>query len=109
MIPWKHAIRVGLVVAVPVELVNFFVFMPPLDVGIADDASWFTKLLFYQWVVFHYPAVQLTSMLDPFGKAYPTAVWMLGGYLETALLIFACVLGRYWWRKSVDRHNQEGA
>ena len=107
----KIAVLVALGVAFPVELVNFVVFMPPLDVGIPDDAPWYAKLLGLQWALLHYPGLRLTSLLDPFYKAYPLDVltWFLSGYIETALIIIACILVFHWFRRWMDRRLEEAA
>ena len=109
MTGFKKAVLRALGAALPVELVNFFVFMPPIDVGIPDDASWFTKLLFSQWAVLHYPGLRLTSLLDPYGKAFPPFFWLLGGYVDTSLLILACILGFQGWRRFIGRRSREPA
>ena len=94
----KRAALVAMGTALPIELVNFFVCMPPLDVGIADDAPWYTKLLGYEWVVLHWPGIRLGNGIDAYYKAYAfdVCLWFFSGWLETAVLIIALVLGVRW-------------
>jgi hypothetical protein len=105
----KKAILTALGAALPVELVNFFVFMYPLDVGIPDDAPLYAKLLGIQWVVLHFPAFWLTSRLDPSGKVFPPFFWFFAGYADTALLILACILGLQGLRRFTGRRTREPA
>jgi hypothetical protein len=107
MIEFKKAVLRALGAALPVELVNFFVFMPPIDVGIPDDAPFYTKLLGFQWAVLHYPGLRLTSQLDPYGKAFPPFFWLLGGYVDTALLILACILAFHGMRRFIGPRIDE--
>ena len=90
----KRAVLVALGMAIPIEVVNFFVFMPPLDVGIPDDSPWYTKLLGLQWAALHYPGLQVASLIDPYFKAFPVDVftWFLSGYVDTVLVTLGVVL-----------------
>jgi hypothetical protein len=46
-------------------------------------------------------------MLDPYGKAFPPLFWLLGGYVDTALLILACILGSQGLRRHLGRRANE--
>jgi hypothetical protein len=90
----KKVLLVVMKVTLPVELVNFFLFMPPLDVGLPENAPWYSKLLFYQWGALHFPGIHLMNGIDPYYKVLPLDlfVWFLSGYIETALLILGVYL-----------------
>jgi hypothetical protein len=87
----KKSIVITAVVAIPVELVNFFFFAFPIDVGLTPDAPWYSQLLGAEWVLLHLAGLRMTSRLDPYGKAprVDYFVWFLSGYAGTALLLLA--------------------
>ncbi len=105
----KRIALISLAAAVPVELVNFFVFMVPLDVGIQDNATWYTKLLGIQWVLLHFPGLHLTSLMAPHSNfiAADIFIWFLSGYIDTALVIFACVSAMRWLRRFIDERTKQ--
>jgi hypothetical protein len=90
MTTMKRSVVTALIVALPVELVNFFVFPFPIDVGLPDNAGWFEKFIGLQWVILHWPGLWLTSRLDPYEHLHLLfPVLLLSGYLDTALLFIA--------------------
>jgi hypothetical protein len=99
----KKRILIAALVAIPLELVNFFFFAFPIDVGLSDDAPWYTQALGAEWVLLHLPGLRLTSWLDPYPSSpnLERAVWMLSGYVDTVLVLVAGILvvwGLKRWR-----------
>src|ERR1700678_1054732 len=90
----KKRIILALVVAIPLELVNFFFLAFPIDVGLPDDAPWYAQALGAEWVLLHLPGLRLTSWLDPYPSSpkIEIVVWMLSGYIDTALVLLAFIL-----------------
>jgi hypothetical protein len=98
----KKTAGLALLLALPIELVNFYVIGFPLDIGYPDDAPWYIKLLGLEWVLLHYIGLFL---MDPFEKLtgchdgnvvagcvrVDTAVLLAGGYLATVLVVFALI------------------
>jgi hypothetical protein len=90
---WKSAAVIGFVAAVPIELANFLFAMPPLDVDMSPDASWFAQALDFEWAALHLPGILFTNALGPSNLTpLQFLVWILFGYLDTALLVFAAIL-----------------
>jgi hypothetical protein len=83
----KKPIITALIAALPIELVSFFVFPFPIDVGLPSDAGPFAQFMGAQWVILHLPGLWLSSWADwqP-GLTFPAL--LLSGYFDTALLIF---------------------
>jgi hypothetical protein len=97
----KTMIGIALIVAIPVELVNFFFFAFPIDVGLAPDAPWYSQLLGAEWVLLHLAGLRLTGWLDPYGASprLDYFAWFLSGYAGTALLLIAGILTFRWIRR----------
>jgi hypothetical protein len=86
--PIKSAVLWALLTAIPVELVNFWLAMPPLDVGLAPDAPWYANVLAGEWVILHLPGLRLASSIGMLDFGGPGLFILLAsGYLDTALLI----------------------
>lgn len=95
----KRAILKALGIAFPIEIVNFFVFMPAIDVGLPEGAPWYIQLIGWQWAVLHWPVMKLTSWLDPFDSHHiDWLLWLIGGYIDTFLILSVCILGVRWLR-----------
>jgi hypothetical protein len=103
----KKRIFIALAVAVPLELVNFFFFAFPIDVGLPDDAPWYAQALGAEWVLLHLPGLRLTSWLDPYpsSQKFVFAVWMLSGYVDTALVMIAGILVFAWVQRLRAKHS----
>lgn len=88
----RKRVIIALVAALPIELVNFFLFPAPIDVGPAPDASLFERFMFTQWVLLHLPGMWLSDWFDPDGRRGATDfIFLLSGYIDTALLILAVI------------------
>ncbi|HTX76904.1 MAG TPA: hypothetical protein VMD29_11920 [Terracidiphilus sp.] len=84
----KHRILVALGLAFPLEAVNFFLLMPPLDVGYPPGTSWWIRLIGLQWVLFHWVGLRTIDLLQGTRFAILTVpILFIGGYLELALLL----------------------
>jgi hypothetical protein len=80
----KSPIKISLLAALPIEVVVFFLFAFPIDVGLPDNAPWYRSAMALIWFFIHYPAFRLAL----FGQSvFP--VWFLIGYLDTVLLLIA--------------------
>lgn len=91
----KLAIRLALLAGLLLELANFYLAMPPFDVGLPADASFVERLLAFQWGALHFPGLLLLDPMERAGFSTMTMriVLFASGYFETALLIFAALLG----------------
>jgi len=93
-LPFKSALFLGFVAAIPVELANFWLAMPPIDVGFAANTRWYEYVLAVEWVILHFPGLVLSGWFEQrgYGK-YDAFLLFASGYLDTALLIalgFVC-------------------
>jgi len=53
----KRPILLALVAAIPIETANLYYAMPPIDVGLSDDAPWTAKVICGEWVCMHLPGL----------------------------------------------------
>jgi hypothetical protein len=94
----RLALIFALLVAIPVDALNFWVFPYPIDVGLPDDATLLEKLIGAQWVILHWPGLYLSDWFD--STSSPTwrtdFVLFVSGYFDTVLLIIA-FFGVFWW------------
>ena len=118
----KSAVKVGLLVALPIEFLNFFFAGFPLDTGFDPSATWVDYVIGYLWLLPHYPGVLLIVLIDgtSFEKQlvarfnwtgltvfYDVAMFVIG-YLDTAFLVLAGVLIFRWWVRRLDKKLLEG-
>ncbi len=88
----KSPIRAALLLAVPIEIVNFlltFRIYPP-DVGFAPDARWYTKAVGFQGLSLHWPGLWLGQWVynTRFEWLVPF-LWAVSGYIDTVVVIIA--------------------
>ena len=97
----RSAIRLALLLAIPLELANLYLATPPLDVGLDPNAGLAERLLAFQWVALHLASLPLLWRMDRavFSGGAMETVLFAGGYFETALLIFSVTLGLRWLRQ----------
>jgi hypothetical protein len=101
----KFALLFGLVAAIPIEAVNFWVFPFPIDVGLPDNATLLQKMLGAQWLMIHWPSFLLAGWFDQIGfSGHANLVLLFGGYLDTALLIIAGTLCFQWIRHLAGKY-----
>lgn len=84
----KRRIAMAFGFAFPFEVVNFFLLMPPLDVGYPTGTSWSIELLGAQWAVFHWIGLRASDLLQ--GSRYSALgfpIVFACGYLETVVLL----------------------
>jgi hypothetical protein len=62
--------QIALVVAIPIEIANFFLAGFPLDTGFEPVDPWYAKVIGYQWLVLHFSgrAVGWLAGWHGFGK-----------------------------------------
>jgi len=89
----------SLVGALPAEAVNFWIFTPPIDVGLPPDAPWYEKLIAFQWVVFHLPGMYLSDWLT----GHDGLVIFVCGYLDTAVFLALATILFKWTRHLVKK------
>jgi hypothetical protein len=82
--------------------VNFFLLAPPIDVGLPDNASRFEKLVAFQWVILHWLGLQAPDWL---GSQLGVFVLFASGYIETVLLMIACIFAFRWVRRLTGKHS----
>jgi hypothetical protein len=92
----KRPVVLSLAIAVPFEILSLALATPPLDVGLADDATWYQTLLAGQWAILHLPGIWLSFRVEKLGLhiyAYPNfwIYYFIFGCLDTAMLILVCI------------------
>ena len=110
-LPIESALFRGFVVAIPLELANFWLAIPPIDVGFAASPRWYEYLLDGEWVFLHLPGLLLSGWFEQrgFGK-YDAFLLFASGYLDTALLIaLAIVCFRFIRRRIRNRSRRPSA
>lgn len=91
-------IRVALLVAIPIEAVNFWFNRYPIDVGLPADARWYTKVLDGSWLFLHLPGLWFVIRVDSwlgttrFGRLLELSLVAASGYVDTAIVILIGVM-----------------
>jgi len=102
----RRSIVFALALAVPIELLNFFVFPYPIDVGLPDDASWLQRLVGAQWIVLHWPGLRLLEWLGAVGgQRLAIPGLFASGYIDTVMVILASALFVMWLRRLASKHG----
>ena len=78
-----------LLAALPIELVNLFFLMPPLDVDMPPNTPFLAQVIGIQFLVLHMPGMMI---LDAFGFSNDFVELFVSGYLTTVLLLVAVAL-----------------
>jgi hypothetical protein len=92
------------------ELANFWLAMPPIDVGFAASPRWYEYLLAGEWVILHLPGLLLSSWFEQrgFGK-YDAFLLFASGYLDTALLIALGIVCFQFIRRIIGMRSRKPA
>lgn len=97
-------IKVALLTAIPVEAVNFWFAMFPIDVGFAPDTKWYTKAAGYEWLFVHWPGLWLGQWMDDTRLEWLGGfLWAAVGYIDTVILIVAGILVFRLLRRTTSR------
>ena len=100
--------KLALIVALMIEALNLRFCGFPLDVGLPANVPWYTRLLADQWLVLHLPGVVSLSWLDRLGlHRFDYFALFLSGYVETVLLLIACIALFQWIRDATTRDSTE--
>jgi hypothetical protein len=100
----KSKLGIVLLAALAIELVNWFLLAFPIDVGYPPDTPWYIQLIGIQWVALHRFGLFSLVWFEKLAGCHQfnvvmgcqrvdTVVLFAGGYLTTALLIFAIMFG----------------
>lgn len=103
----KSPVKIALLAASVIEAVNFFLLAPPIDVGYPPGTPWYINLIGLQWVILHWPSGLFLNRFERvFGcqqfnivmgcRWVDIFVFFVIGYLDTALLLIAIILGLRW-------------
>jgi hypothetical protein len=111
-VPEKHTqmklkMGIALIVSLAIELVNWFVFPFPIDVGYPPDTPWYWQLIGFQWVGLHYIGLYSSDWFEKIlgchqrngrdvvmgCKRVDIVVFFTGGYLTTLLIVLAVMFG----------------
>ncbi len=95
----KKPLILALLLAIPLEWASFVVYPFPIDVGLSDDAGWFTKVMGLRWVLMHWIGLELGRWFDGNNQLVLWAI-VFGGYLEIAVALFLVLVA---WKKLVGR------
>jgi hypothetical protein len=100
IVAMKRPILFALLLAIPVEVVNFFFLAFPIDVGLPEDASWLEKLAGSQWVILHLPGLRLLDWFDRMGLSrLGIFAVFASGYLDTVLVLIVGIFAFRWFRR----------
>jgi hypothetical protein len=106
--PMKSALLWGFVVAIPFELANFWLAMPPIDVGFAANTRWYEYLLAGEWIILHLPGLLLQGWFEQWGFGrYDAFLLFAIGYLDTALLIALSIFCFGLIRRFIRRRSRK--
>lgn len=104
----KSPIRTTLLLAVPIEIVNFvltFSIYPP-DVGFAPGVRWYTKAVGFQGLFLHWPGLWLGQWVDNTRFEWLEGfLWAAVGYIDTVILIVAGILVFRLLRRTTGRQG----
>jgi hypothetical protein len=104
----RSPIKLALIGALLIEALNLRFCAFPMDVGLAANIPWYTRLLADQWLLLHLPGVVSLGWLDRLGlQRFDTFVLFVSGYLETVLLLIAGIVLWQWIREVSTRHPVE--
>jgi hypothetical protein len=103
----KWPIKTALAASLPIEAITFWLLAPPIDVGYPPATPWYINLIGLQWVILHLPGLRSLNLFERvFGcqqlnivmgcRRVDTSVLSVSGYLATALLLIAVILGFRW-------------
>jgi hypothetical protein len=91
----KSSVKLALIAALLVEYVNLILFPFPIDVGLPENANWLEKAWEAEWVCLHAPGLFTVNWLDRVGLPDGFVI-VHGGYLSTAILVFALAVSIQW-------------
>ena len=97
----------ALLVSLAIELVNWFVFPFPIDVGYPPGTPWYWQAVGFQWVALHYVGLRSSDWIEKVAgchqrnghdvvmgcKSVDIAWLFAGGYLTTLLVVLTVMLG----------------
>jgi len=107
-LPSKSALPWGFVVAIPLELANFWLAMPPIDVGFAANTRWYEYVLAVEWVILHLPGLLVSGWFEQRGLGrYDAFLLFACGYLDTALLIALGIVSFRFIRRIIKRRSRK--
>jgi hypothetical protein len=109
MVAVRKPIIIALIAALPIELVNFFVFAFPIDVGLPQEAGPFAQLMSAQWAILHLPGLWLSYRLDLYAHSLAIPALLLSGYIDTALFVFLGICLYRAIRRLVRRNSAASA
>jgi hypothetical protein len=102
----ESSIIFAFLTAIPIEVVNFFFAAVPIDVGIPVETPWYFKLIFYQWIVVHFPGLLFMAWSERTRFEVLTfLVLPMAGYFDTGLLILGVIAGVRWVRAEWRRRH----
>jgi hypothetical protein len=107
-LPVRSALLWGFVAAIPLELANFWLAMPPIDVGFAASPRWYEYLMAGEWVILHLPGLLVSGWFEQrgFGR-YDAFLLFASGYLDTALLIALSIVCFRFTRRIIRRRSRK--
>jgi putative effector of murein hydrolase LrgA (UPF0299 family) len=96
----RSPIKLALLGAIPIEALNLIFFAFPLGTGLPANIPWYTRLMADQWLLLHLPGVVSLGLLGRLAlQRFDYFVLFVSGYLETVLLLIACVVFCQWIRE----------
>ena len=103
----KQKAGIALIVSLVIELVNWFVFPFPIDVGYPPDTPWYWQVVGFQWLALHSVGLRSSDWIEKIAGCHQRngvdvvmgcrtvdSVWFFaGGYLTTVLVVLAVMFG----------------
>ena len=95
---------IALLAALAIEAVNFFVLIPPIDVGYLPGTAWYIKFVGIQWSILHAAGFFTLSWFERLAgcrqlwvimacRRVDMVVLFASGYLTTVLLLIPVIFG----------------
>jgi hypothetical protein len=104
----RSPLTVALIAALPIEVANFYLVSFPIDTGLEPNTAWDIKVIAYQWLYIHLPGFLLIrGMQDSEIHKVGNLILFVGGYLDTAVLIFLGLLLSRWWERRSQRTTDQ--
>jgi hypothetical protein len=81
-------IRTAFILALPIEVVNYFLLAIPFNEGFPSSVNGIQGFLNMQWAVLHLVGIRLIGWLDPYDAVHiGRAIVFVAGYLNTTLVL----------------------
>ncbi|MGA7523807.1 MAG: hypothetical protein WBW84_15255 [Acidobacteriaceae bacterium] len=103
----KRKAGIAALVSLAIELVNWFVFPFPIDIGYPPGTPWYWQVIGFQWVALHYIGLRSSDWIEKIAgchqrngrdvvmgcRSVDTVWFFMGGYLTTLVVVLIVMFG----------------